>query len=90
MINIVRIALKTLAFKAKAFEDSTKIPMVSQKRTLLEYLYRNKFTEYGIKYNFSAIKSVEEYQKSVPINDWRPFDPMLSGWRKANRVYLLR
>jgi len=82
-MNLAYIAIKMLARKAKAFESSTKDPMAAQKRTLFEYLKRNKDTEYGKAYNFSGIKSIEEYQKLVPMSDCdslRPYvDRMTNG-----------
>lgn len=69
-MNIAHLALKFLAPKAKKFEENTKNPLASQKKILLEYLARNKNTEYGEKYNFSKIKSIEEYQSLVPLSDY--------------------
>lgn len=82
MINIAKLALKTLALKARAFEGSTRSPIGFQAKILLEYLDRNKKTEYGIKYNFSAIRSVEEYQRLVPVNDCETIRPYVE--RMAN------
>jgi len=66
-MNIARIALRFLAPKARQFEEATKDPVKEQRKVLLEYVARNKNTEYGKKYSFSKIKSVKEYQKLVPI-----------------------
>lgn len=55
---------------AARFEEATKDPAEAQKKTLLDYLVRNKNTEYGKKYGFSKIGSVEEYLKTVPICDY--------------------
>ena len=68
-MNLARLAIKMLALKARAFENSTKDPVSSQKRILFEYLARNKNTEYGRKYNFSKVKSIEDYQMLVPMSD---------------------
>jgi len=58
-----------LSFKAKAFEKSTKNPIVFQERLLLEYLRVNRSTEYGKKYHFSEVKSIADYQRLVPMSD---------------------
>ncbi|MFA6432196.1 MAG: GH3 auxin-responsive promoter family protein, partial [Candidatus Margulisiibacteriota bacterium] len=76
-MNIARLALSTLAIKASVFESSTKDPLSLQKRLLLEYLDRNKNTEYGKKFNFSQIKSIEDYRKAVPISDCEMMRPYL-------------
>jgi hypothetical protein len=55
---------------AARFEEATKNPLAAQKKTLLDYISRNKNTEYGKKCNFSKIKSIEEYRSHVPICDY--------------------
>ncbi len=49
------------------FQDALIDPLKSQKKVLLKIIKRNKNTEYGKKYSFSQIKSIEEYQRKVPI-----------------------
>lgn len=82
-MNIAALALKTFAMKALSFERATRNPMRSQEAVLLEYLSRNKDTEYGRRYNFSAVKSIRDYQTFVPMSDsetMRPYiDRMLNG-----------
>jgi hypothetical protein len=58
-----------LAPRARVFERSTLDPMKAQSRLLLEYLSRNKNTEYGKKYHFSKVKSISDYQMLVPMSD---------------------
>ena len=74
-MNIASLVLKGLAFRAKAFELSTKDPLKSQKKVLLEYINRNKNTEYGRRYNFSKIRSISEYQRLVPLVDCEEVRP---------------
>ena len=66
-MNRASIVLKLLAPMAAKFEESTKDPSLAQKNILFDYIARNKDTEYGKKYGFSNIKSVEEYRKAVPV-----------------------
>lgn len=49
------------------FQEMTKEPMKHQEEFLMKLLQDNKDTEYGKKYGFADIKSIEEYQKKVPI-----------------------
>lgn len=76
-MNIAYLALKALIFKAKLFEAATKDPLKTQKKILFEYLRRNASTEYGRKYNFSHIKSIEDYQRLVPLSDCETMRPYL-------------
>ena len=47
-----------------------KNPMKYNANLLMKILEDNKDTEYGKKYDFANIKSVEEYQQKVPITDY--------------------
>lgn len=82
-MNLARVALKTVALKAWAFERATKKPLKHQERVLFEYLRRNKDTEYGKIYGFASIRSIAEYQARVPMSDSesiRPYvDEMIKG-----------
>ncbi|MCX5679491.1 MAG: GH3 auxin-responsive promoter family protein [Candidatus Omnitrophica bacterium] len=69
-MNRAHLALKFLAPMAAKFEEATKNPIAAQKKVLLDYIARNKNTEYGTRYNFSNIKSIEEYREAVPICDY--------------------
>jgi len=64
-----RLILSSLACKAGAFEKLTKNPVEIQKKVLFQYLARNKDTEYGRRYKFADIKSISDYQKTVPMSD---------------------
>lgn len=48
----------------------TKNPMAVQTKLLLELLQENKDTEYGKKYGFGDIKTIEEYQEKVPVTEY--------------------
>jgi hypothetical protein len=82
-MSIITLLLKYLEPRRMAFEASAEDPLKAQEKTLLKYLRRNKDTEYGRKYNFSAIRSVDDYRRSVPINTYeaiRPYvDKIASG-----------
>ena len=74
-MNLIKLATRFLGLKARAFEKATDDPVSYQKKILFEYLQRNKDTEYGKKYNFAAIKTVEDYQRSVPMSDCESMRP---------------
>lgn len=52
------------------FEMMTKNPMAIQTKLLMELLQDNEDTEYGKKYGFANISSIEEYQEKVPITTY--------------------
>ncbi len=56
-------------------EYFTKIPMKAQRSTLKKILGRNKNCEIGKKYNFKDIKSIEDYQRLVPLSTYEDYEP---------------
>jgi len=77
-MSIARMAMMVLAPKAKAFENATLDPMAAQKAILLEYLSRNKDTEYGRKYHFSEIRTIEQYRSTVPLVEYENIRPYIN------------
>ena len=52
----------------EALEQMAENPMKENEKLLLRILEQNKDTEYGRKYGFADIHSIEEYQKKVPVS----------------------
>lgn len=52
---------------------TAKNPSEEQKRQLFHLLHRARNTRFGKEHRFSKIKSVEEYQKAVPLRRWEEF-----------------
>ena len=82
-MRIAYFILKILAVKAKLFENATKNPIKAQRRLLLQYLARNKNTEYGKKYNFSKVRSIEDYRMLVPLSDSETIFPYVERMKKG-------
>ena len=83
MRRIAYLALKTFAPKARIFENATKNPMAAQNRLLLQYIARNRHTEYGRKYHFPQIKTIDDYRMLVPISDSESIFPYVERIRKG-------
>ena len=58
-------------------EHHTKNPMKAQENTLKKIIRRNKNCELGKKYNFKDIKSIEDYQKMVPLSTYDDYEPLV-------------
>ncbi len=67
----------------------TKNPMAVQKKLLLELLQENKDTEYGKKYGFGEIKSIEEFQKKVPITEYDDYAEYIDRMSDNNERNLI-
>ena len=72
------------------YEALTKEPMAAQEKLLMELMSANKDTEYGKKYSFADISSIEEYQSRVPITEYEDYtgyiDRMVSN-SEDNLIY---
>ena len=89
-MNFTKLATKLLEPKARAFEEATKNPLAAQEKILLEYLHRNQNTEYGMKYNFAKIKSIEDYRRYVPIIDCESARPYIERMTRGEQNILTR
>lgn len=85
---LTRIIAAMLAPKACAFEMATKDPIAAQKKVLLEYMRRNEDTEYGKKYDFANIRSIEDYQRRVPLSDCESMRPYIDRMKKGEQGIL--
>ena len=60
--------LKTGKPVVEALDRMAEDPIKENERLLFHILEQNKDTEYGKKYGFADIHSIEEYQKRVPVS----------------------
>ena len=74
---IASYVVKVYGLKAMAFERAAKIPFENQRRLLLEVLARNKNTVFGEKHDFAHMRSIEDYQARVPLNNYETLRPYI-------------
>ncbi len=65
-----RVIATSLARAAREFEKLTADPKATQLNRLRDMMRRNADTDYGRRFGFSAINSVADYQKQVPVVDY--------------------
>ncbi len=82
-VNLASLVMKVMAPAAIAFERATKDPLKAQQKVLFEFLDRNKNTEYGLKYNFTGVKSTGDYQRVVPLTDCEAMRPYVDRMTKG-------
>lgn len=68
--------------------SSRKAVQISEK-LLMHLLDKNKDTEYGRKYGFSEIHSIEDYKNRVPLSDYDEYEPYISRMVKKNEQGLI-
>lgn len=57
------------------FLSASTNPHSIQKYKLEQYLLNNQDTAFGKAHNFSSIKTIEDYQKAVPLSDYDKLSP---------------
>jgi phenylacetate-coenzyme A ligase PaaK-like adenylate-forming protein len=62
-----------------------KYPIDVQYELLFKLLYKAKFTELGKKFDFSNIKTYEEFSKIVPIQQYESIEPLIERTRKGEQ-----
>ncbi|MBQ9604579.1 MAG: GH3 auxin-responsive promoter family protein, partial [Firmicutes bacterium] len=80
-VNEKRIQLMKMQKEQTAvvdkFRDMTKDPMKAQTELLFKILRDNKDTEYGKKYYFADIETIEDFQKKVPVSIYDDYAPYI-------------
>ncbi len=62
----------------RRLDEVSKRAVAASEETLLKILKDNADTEYGRKYGFANIHSVEEYKKAVPFSSYDDYEPYIS------------
>ena len=84
---IIKLANQVVAAKGKKarkhLDEVAQYPMKTQKEFLMTLLHDNKDTEYGRKYGFKDIHSIEDFRKAVPLTEYDDYAPYIE--RMANK-----
>ena len=70
----VRILIHKGNFDVKRMESNALKAKEVNEKLLFNILEKNKDTEYGKKYNFDKIQTIEEYRKYVPICEYKDIE----------------
>jgi len=65
-----------------------KYPLETQQETLYKLLARAASTEWGVKFKYSSITSVEEYQSRFPAQNYEDIIPYVERLRKGEKNLL--
>jgi hypothetical protein len=60
-----------------------KYPLETQKETLYRLLAKAASTEWGIRYSYSSISSVKEYQSGIPVQTYEDIIPYVERLRRG-------
>ena len=84
--SLLRVWLKFSA--ANRFDDATWKPGEAQERKLLEIVRRNENTAYGREHGFGKIRSMRDFQASVPPNTYDTLSPYVERMLRGERDVL--
>jgi len=76
-------------YTVKRMLKNTEDAKAVNEKTLFEILEKNKNCEYGKKYDFANIHSIEEYQKKVPIIKYADIDSYVDRIYENNETNVL-
>ena len=70
------------------FIELTKNPKLNQWNLLNNILHQNKKTSYGIKHKFISIKSYQDFQNLIPINEYEDLRYYIEQQEQSGKPYL--
>lgn len=77
--NILKYGARLLFMRTiKRFEEDTANIKRAQELALRRIIEKNRDTLYGREFGFKNIKTIEEYQKAVPLNDYTTLEPYIN------------
>ena len=71
------------------FQKATADPRKIQQDNLLKTIRRNQNTEFGKKYEFASINSIEDFQAKVPISTYDDLEPYILRMTKGEKNILV-
>ena len=74
---IIRQAVRR---RLRQVQAALRDPAATQERLLLKFIRRAKNTEWGRSHGYAAIRSVQDYQKAVPVSGYDDLAPL---WHRA-------
>jgi GH3 auxin-responsive promoter len=69
-------------------DEFKKFPIEAQNDVFFSLIERAKFTEFGLKHNFSKIESIKHFQESVPVVDYEELYPSIERVLKGEKNLL--
>lgn len=89
-VNIISLLIKIRVFDAIKFDLKTKRPNLTQEKVLFRILKENKNTLFGKEHNFSSVRTIEDYQKNVSVNNYESLRPYIKKMMRGEVNILLK
>ncbi|MCD6459839.1 GH3 auxin-responsive promoter family protein [bacterium] len=81
LYNIIRLEG---GLKLKQYKKKLSNAVYYQEQVLMKKIYRSRLSDFGRKYNFSNIKTVEDFRRTVPIHTHQDLKPYLDRIQKGD------
>jgi len=74
----------------RRFEDAVRAPRAAQEQKLRAIVAANRDTVYGREHGFGGIRTVADFRRQVPINDYERLEPYVQRSMRGERHVLTR
>ena len=89
-MSLIGLLINLRAFAAAKFDKKTEDPRRAQKDFLFGLLNDNKDTVFGKEHKFSEIKTTEDFQRNVPVNDYETLRPYIKRMMNGENNILVK
>lgn len=89
-MNLISLLVRIRAFAAARFDKKTEAPLRVQKEFLFRLLKNNRDTVFGLEHKFSRIKTVEDFQKTVPACNYEVLRPYIKRMMNGENNILVK
>ena len=87
-----RVAMRVMVIKGRQslrqLERASRDPMRQNLKLLRKILKQNKNTEYGRAHQFSKIRTVDDFRRHVPVNNYEEFAPQIERMKTGETCVL--
>ena len=83
-MNFIKLLIRTRVLDSMRFDRCSIDPVKYQRKLLFGIIRKNRNTLYGREHGFSSIKTVEDFQNRVPVNNYESLRPYIKKMMKGD------
>ncbi|MDP3730033.1 MAG: GH3 auxin-responsive promoter family protein [Candidatus Omnitrophota bacterium] len=83
-MNLIKLLMRTRVLDSISFDRCTINPIKTQKKLLFNIIKKNRNTLYGREHGFSLVRTVEDFQRRVPVNNYESLRPYIKRMMKGD------
>ncbi len=89
-VNLIKLLIGTRVIDSIKFDRCTINSIKTQKKLLFGIIRKNRNTLYGKEHGFSSMKTVEDFQKKVSVNNYESLRPYIKKIMRGDRRVLTK